>query len=137
MKVRLLVCLIAAAACAMPAGAEQVRFHYVPVNAGGALAQTPAGPAGAIGERRSGLGYVPEPYYQTFPPNQMVTIVHPYHGRTVSVPLRLPQSSPRIEHRSDRVVFNYGSYATEVRFFPDGSVDVVYNSGFLRPLVVE
>jgi len=137
MRVRLSVCLIVAAACATRAGAEQVRFHYVPVNACGTLAQSPAGPNGALGERRTGLGYVPEPFYQTFRPNQMVTIVHPYHGRTVSVPLTLPQSAPRVEHRSDRVVFNYGSYTTEVRFFPDGSVDVIYNSGFLRPLVVE
>ena len=67
----------------------------------------------------------------------MVTILHPYTGRNVVVPLTLPRGTPRIEHRTDSVVFNYGSYTTEVRFSPEGLVDVIYNSGFLRPLVVQ
>ena len=45
-----------------------------------------------------------------------------------------PDSTPRVQHRWDRIIFNYGSYTIEVVFLPDGTVDVVYNSGFLRPI---
>jgi hypothetical protein len=64
----------------------------------------------------------------------MVTFRHPFTGRNVTVPLRLPEGPPRLEHRSDRIVYNYGDYIVEARFLTDGSVDVVYNSGLLRPL---
>jgi hypothetical protein len=134
----LLVCL-AVLLClgAATARAEAVRFRYAPADASGTLAQVPAGPGGAIGEKLSGLGLVPQPFTQSFRPNQMVTFRHAYGGRNVVVPLTLPRSTPRIEHRAESVIFNYGSYTAEVRFLPDGAVDVIYNSGFLRPLVVE
>jgi hypothetical protein len=50
----------------------------------------------------------------------------------VNVPLALPDGTPVIEHVGQRIVYNYGSYTVEVRFLPDGGVDVVYNSGLLR-----
>ena len=53
---------------------------------------------------------------------------------TITVPLSFPEGTPRIEHRADRVIYNYGSYTVEVHFLPDGSVDVVYNSGLRRAL---
>jgi hypothetical protein len=34
-------------------------------------------------------------------------------------------------YRTNRVVYNYGSYTVEVQFLPDGSANVVYNSGLL------
>jgi len=120
-----------------PVAAEQVRFRFVPINACGAVAQVPAGPNGALGEQLTGFGLNPQPYSRTLRPNQMVTFRHPYNGRYVTVPLTLPQGTPRLEHRADRIVYNYGSYIVEARFFMDGSVETVYNSGFLRPLVME
>ena len=39
-----------------------------------------------------------------------------------------------MEHRDDRIIYNYNDYYIEVRFLQDGSVDVIYNSGLLRPL---
>lgn len=124
-------------AAAGPASAECVRFRYAPADTCGNLRQIAAGPCGALGEKLNGFGMMSQPFNQAFRPNQVVTFRSPYHGMNVAVPLTLPTGTPRIEHRSDRVVFNYGSYTTEVRFLPDGVVDVIYNSGFLRPLVVE
>ena len=119
------------------ARAEAVRFRFVPVDACGNMRQVPAGANGAIGEQLTGFGLRPAPYNRTFRPNQMVTFRHPYNGHNVTIPLTLPEGTPRLEHRGDRIAYNYGSYVVEARFFPDGSVDVVYNSGFLRPLVVQ
>jgi hypothetical protein len=46
--------------------------------------------------------------------------------------LALPDGTPVIEHVRQRIVYNYGSYTVEVRFLPEGAVDVIYNSGLLR-----
>jgi len=119
------------------ANAEYVRFRFVPADACGAMAQVPAGPGGALGEQLNGFGLRPQPYQGVMRPNQMVTFLHPFNGRNVTVPLTLPQGTPRLEYRTDRIVYNYGGYIVEARFIPDGSVDVVYNSGFLRRLVVD
>jgi hypothetical protein len=122
--------------CAVPSGAvaEQVRFRFVPADASGKMQQVPAGPDGTLGELRRSLGARPLPYTQGVQPNVIGTFRHPYTGRNVTVPLRLPASTPRMEHRFDRITYNYGDYTVEARFLPDGSVDVVYNSGLLRPL---
>jgi len=120
-----------------PVVAELVRFRYVPVDACATMTQVPAGPNGALGEQLNGFGLRPQPFNRTFRPNQMVTFRHPYNGRNVTLPLTLPQGTPRLEHVGDRIIYNYGSYVVEARFFPDGSVNIVYNSGFLRPLVIE
>ncbi len=119
------------------ARAEQVRFRYAPADLAGTMNQVPIGPNGAIGEQLRGFGLFPQPYQRAFRPNQMVTFRHAYGGQLVTLPLTLPQATPRLEHNGDRIIYNYGSYVVEVRFIPDGAVDVVYNSGFLRPLVVE
>ena len=39
-----------------------------------------------------------------------------------------------MEYRSDRIIYNYGSYVIEVCFCTTGGAEAVYNSGFLRPL---
>jgi hypothetical protein len=67
-------------------------------------------------------------------PTHVVTYRHPYTGQNVSVPMTLPESTPRIVHATDRIVYDYGSYTVTSRFLPDGSVDVIYNSGLFRPL---
>jgi hypothetical protein len=119
------------------ARAEQVRYHYVPLNACNTMTQVPTGPEGTLGELKRGFGAIPLPYPYGVRPNQMVTFRHAFNGQLVTIPLRLPNGPPRIEQRSDRVVYNYADYIVDVRFLPDGSVDVIYNSGFLSPLRFE
>ncbi len=94
----------------------------------------PAGPDGALGELRTGFRGTAKPYAANFQPNRMVTFRHPYTSRNVVVPMKLPDSTPRVEHISDRIRLNYGSYYVEARFLPEGGVDVIYNSGLLRSL---
>jgi hypothetical protein len=50
------------------------------------------------------------------------------------VPLALPEGTPNMEYRTNRILYNYGSYSVAVHFLADGSVDVVYDSGFFRKL---
>ena len=116
------------------ASAEQVRYHYVPIDPCGRTAPVPVGPDRTIGELKRGLGVVPMAYPFAVRPNQMVTFRHPFTGRNVTVPMRLPEGPARMEHRSDRIIYNYNDYTVEARFLTDGSVDVIYNSGLLRPL---
>lgn len=118
------------------ARADAVRFRFA-VDAEGGLQQVAAGPQGAIGELVRGFGMQPLPFQRMFRPNQMVTFRHPHHGRNVTVPLTLPDYVPRIAYRGDSIVYNYGSYWVEIRFLADGGVDVVYNSGPFRPLLVQ
>lgn len=119
------------------AAAEQVRYHFVPVDACGTTTQRPIGPEGAMGELKLGLGLRIQPYPYVIKPNQMVTFRHPYTARNVTVPLRLPAGTPRMEHGTDRITYNFGDYTVQARFLPDGSVDVIYNSGLARPLRFE
>jgi hypothetical protein len=37
-----------------------------------------------------------------------------------------------MEHVRDRVIYNYSGYTITAQFFPDGSADVVYDSGLFR-----
>ncbi len=119
------------------AAAEQVRYHYVPTNACGTMAPVPAGPDGTIGELKRGIGVRPLPYPYAVRPTQMVTFRHPFTGGNVTVPMRLPPDVARMEHRADRIIYTFNDYVIEARFLPDGSVDVVYNSGLLRPLKLD
>ena len=111
------------------AEAATVRFHYVPSESE-KTTMKPAG--GGVTERVRWFGTVREPYRLPLRPTHIVTFRHPYTGRNVAVPLALPEGTPNLMHGPDRIVFNYGSYTVGAHFFPDGSVDVVYNSGFLR-----
>jgi hypothetical protein len=116
------------------ADAEQVRYHYVPVNGSDVMSLVPIGPDGAMGERKRVVGGQALPYPNVPRPTQLVTFRHPYSGQNVTVPLRLPADTPRMMHATNRIIYNYNDYVVEARFLPDGSVDVVYNSGLLRPL---
>jgi hypothetical protein len=111
-----------------------MRFHYLPVDAWGNTSLQPAGPGGAAGEYATWFGLVRQPCNQQPRPNHLVTFRHPYTGRNVTVPLTLPEGTPRLEYRTDRVIYNYGSYTVEARFLPDGGVAVIYNSGLFRGL---
>ena len=126
---------------ARPAHAERVRFHYAPNMVTANAPMTPGAPGlpgappgpgtpSVVGERVSAFGGT-EPVPCQLRPTQIVTFRHYYSGQMVSVPLRLPQDIPLVQHRANRTIFNYGSYSVETVFLPDGSVDVVYNTGFL------
>ena len=106
---------------ATPSGAdaEQVRYRFVPADACGATRQVPIGPEGSMGELKLGLGLRVSPYPYVVKPNQMVTFRHPYTGRNVTVPLRLPNSTARMEHGTDRITYNFGDYTVQARFLPD------------------
>jgi hypothetical protein len=115
------------------ASADRIRLHYVATNPGTATLQ-PAGPGGPAGERVSLFGTVREPNSRALRPNYQVTFRHAYTGQLITVPISFPEGTPQLEHRRDRIIYNYGSYTITAVFNPDGSVDVIYNSGFLRPL---
>jgi hypothetical protein len=123
-----------AVVCPAVAVADSVRFRFAPAGENATMVQVPIGPGGTIGELYTGVSATPKPFNRSLRTNQVVTFRHPYSGRDVSIPLLLPENTPRVEHIGDRVRLNYGSYYVEARFTPDGGVDVVYNSGVLRPL---
>ncbi len=118
---------------ATAAQAEVVRLRYVPVDAAGNTALTVDGQR-ATGTRSAWYGGVQRPFQGQFRPNFMVTFLHPYTGR-MKVPMTFPEGTPRLERRRYSIVYNYGSYTVEAQFQPDGSVETIYNSGLLRPLV--
>jgi hypothetical protein len=125
------VAFVVLAVTSQPVSAARVRYHYVPPPG------ADNGPVEAVvtgtGERLTMFGGVAGP--AAAPPPKAtcrVTYRHPSTGRLVTVPLALPDATPRIEHRFGRLIYNYGSDTVEVLFQPDGSVDVVYNTGLFR-----
>ncbi len=115
-----------------PAGAAQVRFHYAPSDLCGNTVLKPGSSCGSTGERVAWFGAYRAAYNCQPRATHVVTFFHPFTGQNVSVPLAFPEGTPRIEYRGNRIIYNYGSYTVEAHFFPDGSVDAVYNTGFLR-----
>jgi hypothetical protein len=111
--------------------AGRVRYHYVPADAAGNTTIQP-GNGGGPGERVSRFGFSTEPYANQPRPTHLASFRHTVSGRQITVPLTLPQGTPRIEHRSNRIIYNYGSDLVEVHFLPDGSADVIYDSGLFR-----
>ncbi len=110
-----------------PLQAAQARFHYVPADANGTMVLQGSSSMAVVG------GLLPCPVPPR--PNCMMAFRHPRTGQLVRVPLAFPVGTPNIEHRgTDWIIYNYGSYTVGVQFLADGSVDVLYNSGFLRAL---
>lgn len=123
--------VVLALVTASPAEAAKVRFHYGLAD-GCALQLRPGGPSNTTAERLTWLGGW-EPYDCPPPrPTCVVTFCHSCSGQSVAVPLALPEGTPTIQYRGKTVVYNYGSYAVEVQFQPDGGVTVAYNSGLFR-----
>ena len=115
------------------ARAARLRFHYAPADASGTMALQPMGPGNSPGERVTWLGLRRQPEAAAPRPTHWITFRHPATGRPVTVPVSLPlATTPRNEYAWNRVIYNYGSYAVEIHFLSDGSVDVVYDSGLLR-----
>lgn len=107
------------------AEAARGRYHYVPGETSGTMAPT-------AGERRSVRGVCTDANPPC--PTCFKCFRHPCTGQNIIVPLALPDDTPVIYHRRLRISFNYGSYAVDVLFLGDGSVDVLYNSGLFRAL---
>jgi hypothetical protein len=128
------VVLVAMVCTSGTAQAARARFHYAATDSCGRMSLKPGGPCGAVGERLSLFGAAIEPLCAPPLPTHYLSFRHPCTGQTVTVPVCLPEGTPRLEYRNDRVIYNYGSYTVEVHFLADGSVDVVYNSGILRDL---
>jgi hypothetical protein len=123
------VVVVLAAGSAAPAAVA--RYHYVADAPGGCMRLVP-GPDGAPGELITVFGRYP---YNCPPhPTCNVTFKHYFSGAMIVVPLALPDSTPQIMHRANRTIYNYGSYTVTVVFLEDGSVDVIYNSGFFRAI---
>jgi len=129
------VAALAVAVCSSgPVQAEKVRYHFAPADLCGSTVQTPAGKNNAIGERVSYFGFGNAPYYCPKRPTHMVTFWHPYTKRNVTVPLYLPEGTPRIGYGPSRITFDFGTYSVAAVFLPDESVDTIYDSGPFRPL---
>lgn len=119
---------------AQAALADIVRYHYQPQDLCGHTSLRVA-PDGAAGVWRSwALSPRQQPYYCQLRPTHMVTFRHPYTCQNVQVPIALPEGTPRLAYEPYAVVYQYTPYVVRVEFLPDGGVDVIYNSGFLRPL---
>jgi hypothetical protein len=114
-----------------PAQAGRVRYRYVPSGPDACFHLDDS--HGAPGQRLTWRGSW-EPY--NCPPERPTTQAafrHPFTGQQIAVPLHLPYfSTPRMEYRPNRVVYDYGTGSVEVHFLPDGSADVIYNDGLWR-----
>jgi hypothetical protein len=107
------------------ASAARLRYHYQPAPCPGPALSC------AGGERLTLRGW--EPYGNPPPPATcLATFKHPATGQCITLPLALPPSTPNMEYRTNRVIYNYGSYTVEVHFLADGTADVIYNSGLQR-----
>ncbi len=128
-RISVLAGFLALLACTGRAEAERARYRYVPTDQRAGTTLQFAG-----GERWSYLGAVRRVDEAPPTPTHVLTFTHTVTRQTVAVPAALPRSTPRIEYGFRRVTYNYGSYAVAFVFLADGSVEVVYNSGLLRPL---
>lgn len=115
--------------------AEVVRFRYAAANGCGNA--VPVTVNGAPAQRAPWVGGVYEPYYRQVAPTHIVTFRHAYTGQNLNIPFVFPDGVPRVEHRADRVLYNYGTYQIQTHFVPDGTVEVIYNSGVLRPIAFQ
>jgi hypothetical protein len=113
-------------ASAQSADAARIRYHYAAEPGGNGCLKAPA-----AGERLTVRGWQA---YDCPPPRatQLVTFRHPCTGQPVTVPLALPEATPRMEYTRGRAIYDYGSDTVEVRFLADGSAEVIYDSGFFR-----
>ncbi len=114
------------------AEAARLRFHYAAAGNCGTVTPQPTGPHGETAAYVSMFGEC-QPTCARPPGRAMQgAYQHPCTGQFVTVPLFLPEGTPVIQHRRNGVTYNYGSYAVEVFFRTDGSVDVDYYSPLAR-----
>src|SRR2546428_313905 len=95
------------------ANAARLRYHYVPA---GPADKSSAAQAGS-GERwRFGWEATDCPAPRA---TQFVTFHHPCTGRCITLPLGLPEGTPQMEYRTNRVIYDYSGYTVEVHFQSD------------------
>jgi hypothetical protein len=123
--------VVVALAMAGSAEAARLRYHYSAVDERGTTILRPVN-QGSPGERLTwSLRWEP---YNCPPPRAtcMVTFRHPCTGRNLVLPLGLPRDTPRMEYRTNRTIYNYGTETVEIHFLADGTADVIYTSGAFR-----
>src|SRR4029077_16632719 len=98
---RLATALLLMAATGVPVQAAKVRYHYVPADAAGTMVLQPLGPGGPPGELIGWFGRNRTPYNCEPRPTCFPTFTHPCTGQAITVPLALPDSTPRMEHGTD------------------------------------
>jgi hypothetical protein len=133
---------LAAVACATPAIAGTYRIYFrgsealaiqsagvpsAPPVAGYIGAPVTAPPTTTVAPACATCAPAP-PNHGAGVPNQIVTFLHPYTGKAITVPLTLPVGKPTIVTRSDRIIYNYGLFSQKVvvRFLENGEVEVKY-----------
>jgi hypothetical protein len=122
--------LLGSLAFANQASAARVRYHYVPTGPDESAAVTQSGGSERLTWRgRWEASDCPTPKPTCFP-----TFRHPDTGRSLTVPLALPEGTPQMLYRTNRVIYDYSGFTVEVHFLSDGSADVIYTTGLLgRP----
>ena len=128
------------AACVAPAQAASYRIYFKGSEAL-AVQSSGAPTAGYLGVPAAGGGVnlsagcsscVPggtsDAFFGAGVPNQIVTFLHPYTNKAITVPLTLPTGRPKLITRRDRIIYDYGlfSYKVVVRFLENGEVQVKY-----------
>ncbi len=98
--------------------AARLRYRYVPGGADGVMTLAPSA-FGTPGVRITLRGSCPDS--------------HPFSGQTINVPLNLP-GNPTIYYKTNAVLYDYSGDFVEVRFLPDGSVEVIYSTGLFRSI---
>lgn len=142
-KTKFVLTIVGWLAALAPAVAADYRIFFrgseaIAVESANLAPGRPAGYLGAAHAAPGNLGTscptcVPggssSPFYGAGTPNQIVTFLHPYTNKAVTVPLTLPVGKPTVVIKRDRVVYNYGlfGYKVVVKFHPDGRVEVRYD----------
>jgi hypothetical protein len=123
--------LVAVLGSTRTANAARLRYHYVPAACDAVMTLAPS-TFGTPGARTTIRGTCPD---NREPPRAtcVKTFRHPCSGRTVNVPLNLP-GNPNVYYRTNAVLYDYAGDFVEVRFLTDGSVDVIYSTGWLRTI---
>jgi hypothetical protein len=122
--------VVAAPAAVVPAPVQyQPPATVRPALPAVALPAPPAGPPGCV---NCTPGSAQARNYGAGTPNAIVTFLHPYTNKAVSVPMTLPVGKPAITTRSDRIIYDYSKFGPfgryiVVRFFPDGTVMTRYH----------
>jgi hypothetical protein len=116
------------------AGVRRVIFQGSEAAANVSAQQRGAGYQTPVGENLSATcptcvpGGSSSPNWGAGVPNQIVTYLHPYTNKAVTIPLTLPVGKPRVSVRRDRVIYDYGLLSTRITvlFKERGVVEVVY-----------
>lgn len=104
--------------------AEDSDFRYVRPSGSRAMYFSPRSSFAYVGGQ---VYYLPTPSSQPPAPNTWLNFRHPYTHAYVSVPVALPSGMPKVEQRSDRVIYDYGTVAVVFHFVRDGTVNISYD----------